>query len=185
MNIQIIISILLTLIACSSEKKESRMNEHYKSEGLGQIERHDFNKSIREQIDTSFYNKDWNVSVGENQALYIYAPAIYFYMLRKEYHPNGMIKERGKYMCNLRFGKWEYFDEKGNLVKVIDEDAKFKGVEMTREDVLKILEKEGWFNRKTGEQNVSMNYEKIIGTTICTCERKKVGFNNYEFRECL
>ena len=47
---------------------------------------------------------------------------------------------------------WEHFDRHGNLKEVIDEDAKF--AEIKWYDIVALLEKEGWFNRKTGEINI-------------------------------
>ena len=144
------------IVSCNNEKKESKMNEIYKNEGLGQIEKYDFERTKGGKKRISYLRDNWLIDVGilikgEGARQYEFAPAKDCYMIRKYYHPNGMIKERGKDMLNVRFGKWEYFDSKGNLINVIDEDAKFEDVEISREDVLQILEKEGWFNRATGQ----------------------------------
>ena len=156
----VLVLILLTFMVYNSIKK-SRASEQYKSEGFGQIETLDFKKSIKEQTDIPLYNDDWFICKQEIRSLHIYAPASDFYVIRKEYYLNGMIKNRGKYMCNLKFGKWEYFDKEGAIIKVIDEDEKFKEAEVAREDVLKILEKEGWFNRENGEQKILINEENL------------------------
>ena len=159
--IVLVLALMLLILVVYSSKKKFRMSKQYKSEGFGQVETHDFNKSIEKQIDISLYNDDWVVSEPEIRVLHLYAPAADFYMIRKEYYSNGVIKKRGMSMCNLKFGKWECFDKEGDIIKVIDEDKKIKGVEVTREDVLNILEKEGWFNRKTGEQKVLIYEGKI------------------------
>ena len=51
------------------------------------------------------------------------------YKLIKEYYPNGVIKERGKeYFSpdsdNFKIGIWEYFDERGHLIRTEDKDGK-------------------------------------------------------------
>jgi len=79
------------------------------------------------------------------------APAADFYQIVKYYHPNGMLKSRVKNMLGITFGKKEFFDERGNLIKVEDMDAQYEGVRIKREDVLEILEKIGLLNRQTGE----------------------------------
>lgn len=58
------------------------------------------------------------------------------YKLIKEYYLNGMIKERGKEFftpnsINFKIGKWEYFDEQGNLLRVEDKDGKDRDYPMT------------------------------------------------------
>jgi len=82
-----------------------------------------------------------------------YAPAADFYELQKSFYLNGMIKERGKVMSKVAFGMREYFDENGNCIKIVDEDKKFGAIK--REDILQLLEKEGWFNRQTGENIIT------------------------------
>lgn len=64
------------------------------------------------------------------------------YKLIKEYHPNGMIKERGKeYFLrsskNFKIGKWEYFDEQGNLLRVEDKDGKDREYKMTYKEAFR------------------------------------------------
>jgi len=144
---------------CTSD--ETNLKEKYKSEGLGQIEQYDFDISDGGEKSVVYdRNDDWRIHVWAKPrdatgSINEYAPAIDFYVIVKEFHPNGMIKKRGKCMFpDLKFGKWEYFDKKGNLIRVDDEDTKFEGIEITREDMLKILELEGWFNRNTGASKI-------------------------------
>ena len=80
-----------------------------------------------------------------------FAPASDFYMIIKYYHPNGMLKSRVKYTCGITFGKKEFFDEQGNLIKLEDRDSVFAGIQIRREEVLDILQKVGVFNLKTGK----------------------------------
>ena len=69
-----------------------------------------------------------------------------------------MIHNRGKHLGIVKFGLWEHFNRHGKLVKVIDEDAKF--AEIKWYDIVALLEKEGWFNRQTGEINIRCNHIK-------------------------
>jgi hypothetical protein len=78
-----------------------------------------------------------------------YAPAKEFCQIQIFFHPNGIIRERGKYLGSVKFGLWEYFDDKGNRTKVIDEDAKFGNVKT--EDIIDFIKKKGIINRETGE----------------------------------
>ena len=81
------------------------------------------------------------------------APADEFYELQKSFYLNGLIESRGNYMSIVAFGKHEYFDENGNCIKIVDENKKFGAVK--REDIIQLLEKEGWFNRQTGENIIT------------------------------
>ena len=126
---------------------------------VGVPEKYDFEETKGGTKDLIYICDDWLIEVWKKKEAELgickeYSPASDFYKIMKFYHPNGMIKERGKTMCGIEFDKWEYFDEKGKLVKVDDEDAKYKNVKIKREDVLAILEKDSVFNRKTGEHSI-------------------------------
>ncbi len=88
-----------------------------------------------------------------------YAPANdNVYYIEKDFYPNGMIQNRGKQLGSVQFGLWEYFNRYGKLVKVVDGDAKFGEIKWY--DVVALLEKEGWFNRQTGEINIRGTHVK-------------------------
>ena len=159
--------ILMPFIFFSCIPKESKINERYKTEGIGQIEMYDFEKTEDGTKRVVYEHDEWVIDISKMSdwaVCYEYAPAIDFYEILKYYHPNGMIRERGRYMLDLPFGEWEYFDKKGNLIKVEDEDIKFEGAEITKEYIVKILEIEGWFNRKTGENNIFSGNKKVLKT---------------------
>lgn len=64
------------------------------------------------------------------------------YKIDKEYYLNGVIKERGReyftpYSDNFKIGKWEYFDEQGNLLKVEDMDGKDRYYNMTYKEAFR------------------------------------------------
>jgi len=81
-----------------------------------------------------------------------YAPSEYFYEVYKQYHANGIIRERTKMMCNVMIESLEIFNQSGKLTRIVESDS--KSAIFTREDVLRLLESEGWFNRQTGEMSM-------------------------------
>ena len=65
-----------------------------------------------------------------------------FFLLQKNFHPNGNIWAKGLAFVYRSFlkGTWHYFDEYGNLTESIDHDKPFK---FTFEQVLEFAGKEG------------------------------------------
>ncbi len=53
------------------------------------------------------------------------------------------------------------YDREGNLIKIVDEDKKFGKIKP--KDIVELLEKEGWFNRETGENKITE--KDILPTT--------------------
>jgi hypothetical protein len=90
-------------------------------------------------------------SMTESGAYYLeYSTAISFYKTVKNFHPNGMIKSQGSVVGkDFSVGLWQFYDEKGNLIKEVDEDKKFGKIKP--KDILRFIEKEGWINLTTGE----------------------------------
>lgn len=73
-----------------------------------------------------------------------------FYTTYKEFYTNGNIKKKEKYIGKyVKIGVSQYYDEKSNLEKEIDENEKFGKIKPS--DVLLFLEKEGYINCKTGQ----------------------------------
>ncbi|WP_131701488.1 hypothetical protein [Chryseobacterium sp. FH2] len=93
--------------------------------------------------------------------IYEIPPFPYFYWSYKEFYeqPNqpNTIKEKGKYFGDVRLGSfgrieighWYYFDEKGKLIKEVDEDKKFG--KFSYNEVLKFLDSKKDINLNTGE----------------------------------
>ena len=127
-------------------------------DSLERIEKFDFayaEKVKKETGDNDVERDGWYIQLhsADWPIIVEYAPAddnVYFVL--KNFYPNGMIHNRGKRLGIVKFGLWEHFDRHGNLKEVIDEDAKF--AEIKWNDIVALLEKEGWFNRKTGEINI-------------------------------
>lgn len=132
-------------------KNDSTMIQPY-----GEIEKYDFVSTKNGTEDAITERDGWVIEkrkFSNGRVWYDeYAPASGFYMIQKDFRSNGMIWRRTNYLGYVRFGMYEEFDEEGKLTKLIDEDKKFGKIKP--QDIVELLEKEGWFNRKTGEQNI-------------------------------
>ena len=152
-----LLTILCTgiVLSCAQRKKKMKTNE---KDSLERIEKFDFAYVERLEKETGWHDIErdgWYIKLfsGGWPEIQEYAPADdNVYYILKNFYPNGIIHKRGKKIRNVKFGLWEHFDRHGNLKEVIDEDAKF--AEIKWHDVIALLEKEGWFNRKTGEINI-------------------------------
>jgi len=107
-------------------------------------------------IGITYYN--YNKSGTQRE----YAPAREFYHVQKAFHPNGVISRYTKLMGSVAFGERKFYNEKGEITEIIDEDAKFGKIKPR--DFVNILEKIGWINRKTGENIVTKEPLKTDGT---------------------
>jgi hypothetical protein len=146
MKQKIILIIALCLInACNTQN----INNNIMSE------KYDFETVKNSKTDPAVVKKGkWTIlmySMFEDGGTYVeYPPTPEFYKITKFFYPNGMIKERGKVIGQVfPCGTWEYFDEKGNLVKEENLDEKLGKIKPN--DILRFLEKEGWINLTTGE----------------------------------
>ena len=77
-----------------------------------------------------------------------------FFVDYNEYYTSGKIKEVGRILLDntaegVAVGVWQFFDEKGNLIKEVDENEKFG--EFGPEEVLEFLQTKKIINLKTGE----------------------------------
>ncbi|WP_373729156.1 hypothetical protein [Bacteroides heparinolyticus] len=81
-----------------------------------------------------------------------YAPAKDFYKIQKKFYPNGIMRRKTILFGGVPIGIYEEYDEAGNLIKLVDEDKKFGKIKPR--DIVEFLEKEGWFNRETGENKI-------------------------------
>ena len=133
-------------------KNDSTMIQPY-----GEIEKYDFVSTKNGTEDAITERDGWVIEKRKfsNGCVWYdeYAPASGFYMIQKDFRSNGMIWRRTNYLGYVRFGMYEEFDEEGKLTKLIDEDKKFGKIKP--QDIIELLEKEGWFNRKTGENKVT------------------------------
>jgi len=152
----IILTILLTGITGGNAQDTTAMRWKTEPYEFGVPDRYDMDRTKGGTEWALYEQNGWMIFIdvkndqGEGYATET-APASDFYQIVKYYHPNGMLKSRVKNMLGITFGKKEFFDERGNLIKVEDRDAQYEGVRIKREDVLEILEKAGLLNRQTGE----------------------------------
>ena len=102
---------------------------------IGEVEYFDFDDFYkkRKKNYSAYYYDDGQIEILKSiKKDFLYETfAIYSknYKLIKEYYPNGVIKERGKeYFSpdsdNFKIGIWEYFDERGHLIRTEDKDGK-------------------------------------------------------------
>lgn len=104
---------------------------------------YDKNRKLREIRDSKTHMSEWDYS--ENQLFKVY----------RRFYPTGEIQFKGvSSIYGFRVGKWYYYDEKGNLIEVVDHD---KGFDFTMEDIFAFclannisLEERGLFAPATG-----------------------------------
>ena len=125
----IYIAIALLLVNC---KAPAYLPKEHK---IGEVEYFDFDDFYkkRKKNYSAYYYDDGQIEILKSiKKDFLYETfAIYSknYKLIKEYYPNGVIKERGKeYFSpdsdNFKIGIWEYFDERGHLIRTEDKDGK-------------------------------------------------------------
>lgn len=135
------------------------------------IEKFNYEATHEGTVDTFFLKDNWLIDIWSKSMLQMeYAPAKDFYMILKKYHLNGIIESRGKFLGNVRYGIWEFFDENGKLIKTVDEDAKFGKIKPS--DLVDIIEKVGLINRETGENCIVESPLKTDGTFYAEIIRK-------------
>ena len=130
-----------------------------------EVERYDFEATKNGTIDVVTEEDGWRIekgSVWEDGALYDeYAPAKDFYKIQKKFYQNGIMRRKTSLFGGVVIGIYEEYDEAGNLIKVVDEDKKFGKIKP--KDIVELLEKEGWFNRETGENKITE--KEVLPTT--------------------
>ena len=110
-----------------------------------------------------------------------YLPSSEFYVVAKKFYMNGNIKSKANLFGPVLFGIYEEYDENGYCIKKVNEDEKFGKIK--REDVVRFLEKQGWFNRKTGENKVAEESPlKTDGTFYREIRRYiRIGFSRAKY----
>ncbi|WP_368656466.1 hypothetical protein [Porphyromonas macacae] len=130
-----------------------------------EVERYDFEATKNGTIDVITEQDGWIIeksSMYSSGPLYDeYAPAKDFYKIQKKFYPNGILRRKTPLFGGVVIGIREEYDREGNLIKVVDEDRKFGKIKPR--DIVELLEKEGWFNRETGENKVTE--EAVLPTT--------------------
>jgi len=109
------------------------------------------------EMDGKWY-KRIRFAEGDGIYVYIYGPPREFYAVHAFYCPNGKKQIGYQYFGSVGIGTYKRFDEQGNLLESINEDAKFGKIK--REYIIALLEKEGFFCRKTGR--ISFGKDEIL-----------------------
>lgn len=121
-------------------KAAALKNSEAKERGYSYEGKLDENRSIhRSFFEIIDKNKKFVIKPGEYHPLEI----IYYknspFIIQKIFYPNGNIKEKGLRIVkgNMYKGIWYYFDEKGKLIKTIDNDKLFS---FSWEEIEKFME---------------------------------------------
>ena len=132
----------------------------------GKIETYDF-EATKNGTEAVIIEQDgWIIEKGsmweELGAFYDeYAPAKDFYKIQKWFYLNGVMRTKIPHFGGVVIGVYEEYDREGNPIKIVDEDKKFGKIKPR--DIVDFLEKEGWFNRETGENKITE--KNILPTT--------------------
>lgn len=111
---------------------------------------------------------------------YYTPPLPKLYTIYKEYYLNGRLKKKGYYIDELKIGKWEYYDEKGNKT-IEDMDKQFSTAKYTYSQIIILLDQLGEINIKTGEnrENVNLHYNKQLKQWYARIRNPLYGGNIY------
>ena len=132
----------------------------------GEVERYDF-EATKNGTDAVIVEQDgWKIEKGSILEKYgatynEYAPAKEFYQIQKWFYPSGSMRTKTSFLGDVVIGIYEEYDEAGSLIKEEDEDKKFGKIKP--KDIVELLEKEGWFNRETGENKITE--KEVLPTT--------------------
>ena len=162
---QILITLLSTFTLIAGDcKQKITATDSQENDEWGVLDRFDFSLTKYSSFVSDIKRENWIISLREtvnsdnekNLWSMEYAPAKYFYQVEKRYYPDGVIKERIKIMCEVWIER-EYFYKDGRVFK---RDFASKS---SKELVLQLLEKEGWFNRQTGEMEIVHIKRNVLG----------------------
>ena len=130
-----------------------------------EVERYDFEATKNGTIDVITEQDGWILEKTHMLASGLfydeYAPAKEFYQIHKWFYTSGTMGKKIALLGDVVIGIREEYDEAGNLLKVLDEDKKFGKIKP--KDIVELLEKEGWFNRETGENKITE--KEVLPTT--------------------
>ena len=161
-----------------------------------EVERYDFEATKNGTIDVITEQDGWILEkthmLASGPFYDEYAPAKEFYQIHKWFYTSGTMGKKIALLGNTVIGTREEYDEAGNLLKMVDEDKKFGKIKP--KDIVELLEKEGWFDRETGENKITEKevlpttgefYREIIKYTRITYipqERSRTGRAHWRIR---
>ena len=140
---------------------------------IGEVEYFDleeFNKNKGKGTNTYYLlKKDTLEVLISEEKEYFYESIIPYkknYELVKRYYLNKKIKERGKYYYygyrSFKIGKWEYFDEEGNLIKIEDKDGKDRDYPMTYKEAFRKVSHHFGFSKKKLHIQVLLGNDRLF-----------------------
>lgn len=121
--------------------------------------------NLRKETGTTTYTREDGTKVrmsatGNPSIIEKIAPPS-FVTRQRQYYSNGILRQLSFFMDGgLKVGIWRTYDERGNLIKEVDEDAKFGKIKP--QDILNFLDKEGYINVKTGEGRFDVNDREVF-----------------------
>ena len=136
---------------------EANINDSYMKNMKFDIDAFNKNRQERDSYKFIWNNMEITQSKWKNEYVEYIKPVGKFYNIYNEYYLNGNLKVHGICLIDgfsingMRIKKWEYYDEQGNLIKEIDEDAKFGNVPFDYNRVFLWLDKKGYISIEKGE----------------------------------
>lgn len=163
------LSLFLVLILLASCKTSDYLPKQYKIGEVEYFDKEDFYKKINHDGYYELKKDTIEIFIIEREDYFRETFGIYKkrYKLTKRYYLNGVIKERGKeyftpYSDNFKIGKWEYFDEQGNLLKVEDMDGKDRYYNMTYKEAFRKVWWHFGFSKKGGHIRVMPGNDRLF-----------------------
>lgn len=105
----------------------------------------------KDKIDNQVYKESDSTLVQilishDENSVYMIEPMSFVMYIRNYYKHNNRLKREGHFFLysSVRVGTWREYDDKGNLIKETDENAKFKNLAMKPKDVILWMQRQGW-----------------------------------------
>ena len=156
---------LFPMLGCAQSLSKQQTKKDTVMQQSKEIERYDFESTQNGTKAVTTEQNGWIIeksSMHSSGPIYNeYAPAKDFYKIQKWFYLNGILRTKTVFLGGVVIGIYEEYDREGHPIKIVDEDKKFGKIKPR--DIVEFLEKEGWFNRKTGENKITG--EAVLPTT--------------------
>lgn len=151
----------------SNEKFEKRDNQIQNNNRISDVvmkkEKTDIRKKYKEEdgwLKESLREDNWCEVLTDSYEFY-YAPSDYFYCKDLRFHDNGILSSYTKYIFKyIIIGISKDYDKEGWLIEEKNWDNSYANFKIKPENLVFFLEKEGWYNRETGETFTLMEKDK-------------------------
>ncbi|WP_080734123.1 hypothetical protein [Porphyromonas gulae] len=156
---------LFPMLGCAQSLSKQQTKKDTVMQQSKEIERYDFESTQNGTKAVTTEQNGWIIeksSMHSSGPIYNeYAPAKDFYKIQKWFYPNGILRTKTVFWGGVVIGIYEEYDREGHPIKIVDEDKKFGKIKPR--DIVEFLEKEGWFNRETGENKITE--KEVLPTT--------------------